>query len=88
MPMTAERALCSTVLVISRQIASMRLAITARSRALIPSSPPAAGEAAADAAVSAVDASSMARVPLRWPRAKLSTFGEPGRALVAGPGGT
>ena len=52
MPMTAERALCSTVLVISRQIASMRLAMTARLRALRRSSFAAAAalDAAADAA--------------------------------------
>ena len=52
MPMTAERALCSTVLVISRQIASMRLAMTARLRALRRSSlaAVAALDAAADAA--------------------------------------
>ena len=59
MPMTAERALCSTVLVISRQIASMRLAMTARSSALRRSSvaSSAAVETVADAAS---DESSMA----------------------------
>ena len=52
MPMTAERALCSTVLVISRQIASMRLAMTARLRVLrrSPVSARAAVDTAADAA--------------------------------------
>ena len=59
MPMTAERALCSTVLVISRQIASMRLAMTARLRALKRSSAR-AGAAAGRAVDAAVDGSFMA----------------------------
>ena len=60
MPMTAERALCSTVLVISRQIASKRLAMTARSRALSRSSLPAGWGAVAVAVNVAVAASFMA----------------------------